>query len=463
MRQLLPLVATAFLASSALAQALTGGFTYQGQLANAGVPVSTAQVDLRFLLFDAPTAGAQLGSTLCIDEYTTDSEGRITTTLDFGAQFNGQRRFLEVRIRAGGVAGDCAVNAGFITLTPRQELTVSPYAGYSIVSAIAGNATNLNGQPASFYTNAANLTGTLADARIPANVPRLNAVTSTYTGSVAASAFSGSGAALTNLNADNITTGTLAIARGGTGRGTIGANGGVAFVNAGALAYSPAGTAGQLLRSAGAAGVAWSSLVAADMPAPAGDVAGTYGAMNVVGLRGRSVGTAAPATGEVLTWNGINWSPAPLPLQAMGGDVTGNTSANTVVALRGRTVATTAPTDGQVLTYDAAQTRWEPATLPAETARSNESVRIVRAQIDAAAFVSLGSGCTVTSPAIGEYQITFSPAFASTPVVVANARDNASPQIITYSGLSSTGVTMYVWNTAGAAVSSDFAIVAIGP
>ena len=72
--------------------------------------------------------------------------------------------------------------------------------GHAATATTATNATQLNGQPASFYTNAANLTGTLAVARIPdldaakittgtlgdarlsSNIPRLNA-SNNFTGS----------------------------------------------------------------------------------------------------------------------------------------------------------------------------------------------------------------------------------------------------------------------------------------
>ena len=81
-----------------------------------------------------------------------------------------------------------------------------------------------NRNPASFYTNAGNLTGTLADARLSTNVPRLN-TTNTFTNNVTAPLFVGtlSGNATTSTNsaflnsqpssfytnASNINSGTL--------------------------------------------------------------------------------------------------------------------------------------------------------------------------------------------------------------------------------------------------------------
>ena len=56
-------------------------------------------------------------------------------------------------------------------------------------------------------------TGTVADARLSANVPLLNAGSNTFTGSISATSFSGSGSSLTGLDADELTTGTVADAR----------------------------------------------------------------------------------------------------------------------------------------------------------------------------------------------------------------------------------------------------------
>jgi hypothetical protein len=45
---------------------LNTAFTYQGELAGGGVPV-TGAYDVRFRLFDAASGGTQIGSTLCSD------------------------------------------------------------------------------------------------------------------------------------------------------------------------------------------------------------------------------------------------------------------------------------------------------------------------------------------------------------------------------------------------------------
>ena len=158
------------LGGAATAQPLSTAFTYQGELRSAGAPASGAY-DLRFRLYDAASGGAQVGPILCSDNLGL-TNGRFTVDLDFGSQFSGQQRFLEIDVRADTGLG-CANGAGFITLAPRQPLTGAPNALFALnattasTAASATNATQLNGQPAAFYQNAGNLTsGTIPSARL---------------------------------------------------------------------------------------------------------------------------------------------------------------------------------------------------------------------------------------------------------------------------------------------------------
>lgn len=201
---------TAFLlasliASTASAQPLTTAFTFQGQVQESGLPAA-GTFDIRFRLYDALSGGAQVGPTLCVNDLTV-SDGQFTTLLDFGAVFAGSRRYMEMDIRADSGL-PCADTTGFTTLGPRSEVTAAPNAAFALTAAAAttaSNTTNLNSQPASFYTNAANLTGALADARLSANVPRLNTV-NTFTSNVTAPTFVGSlsGNATSASNATNL-------------------------------------------------------------------------------------------------------------------------------------------------------------------------------------------------------------------------------------------------------------------
>ena len=100
-------------------------FTYQGQLKSADAPANGLH-DMRFRLFDAAVAGAQVGPTLCLDGVDVVN-GLFTVSLDFGAQFNGDRRFLDIEVRADGTPGNCAAGV-YTPLAPRQELQGTPYA-----------------------------------------------------------------------------------------------------------------------------------------------------------------------------------------------------------------------------------------------------------------------------------------------------------------------------------------------
>lgn len=198
------------LATSAFAQTATT-FTYQGELRDGGLPAN-GSFDVRFRLFDGLTSPTQLGSQLCVDNLAV-VDGRFAITLDFGFQFSSPGRALELEVR-NGASGDCSNPGGFVILSPRQTITSVPAATFSSTSVLATNATLLNNQPASFYSSATNIaSGTLADARLSTNVPRLNATSTVFTGAVTANALSGNGAALTSLNANNLATGTLPDAR----------------------------------------------------------------------------------------------------------------------------------------------------------------------------------------------------------------------------------------------------------
>lgn len=100
-------------AERAVAQTPLGSaFTYQGELTDGGIPVP-GPVDLTFRLYDAATLGNLIGTDTVLGLPT---DGRFTVTLDYGVgAFNGDRRWLEIDV-------------GLTTLSPRQEITVAPYA-----------------------------------------------------------------------------------------------------------------------------------------------------------------------------------------------------------------------------------------------------------------------------------------------------------------------------------------------
>ena len=199
----------------------SNAFAYQGVLKSGGAAVN-GNVDLQFKLFDAASAGNQIGSTLAVNAVVV-AGGVFTSSLDFGAlAFNGEERWLEIAVAspAGGGIGP------FTTLTPRQKLASAPYAAYALSASLpatyaspvnfnnALNAfngvftgsgfglTSLNPLALSGLIDSGNIGGTYSNALALSNA------SNTFNGS-----FSGSGAALTSLNASNIASGNLNILR----------------------------------------------------------------------------------------------------------------------------------------------------------------------------------------------------------------------------------------------------------
>src|SRR5215831_3999241 len=126
-------------------------FTYQGQLKDGSLPANGIY-DFRFALYDAVSSGAQQGISLT-NSATIVSNGLFMATLDFGNQFPGAARWLEIGVRSGG--------GNFATLVPRQPVTPSPYA------IAAGSVTGpING--------ASILTGTITSVQLAAGAAAAN-------------------------------------------------------------------------------------------------------------------------------------------------------------------------------------------------------------------------------------------------------------------------------------------------
>ncbi|MEQ1606743.1 MAG: tail fiber domain-containing protein [Pyrinomonadaceae bacterium] len=128
--------------------AQTTEFTYQGQL-QASASAATGNFDFEFLLFDSAAGGSQVGGTITKTGVAV-ANGIFAVNLDFGSNFPGAGRFLEVRVRQAG-------GGAFTTLSPRQAVSSSPYSIKSISADSATNAAN-----ATSATAATNFTGPLA-------------------------------------------------------------------------------------------------------------------------------------------------------------------------------------------------------------------------------------------------------------------------------------------------------------
>jgi hypothetical protein len=147
----LTLLATIHFNLSTIAQVTA--FTYQGRLNDAKNPVN-GFYDLQFTLYVAATgSGSVAGPTT--RPATIISNGLFTVTLDFGASaFPGFDRWLEIAVRTNG-------SGPFTTLSPRQELTPTPYAitAENLLSGgLFGNPVTFNNPNNSFSGNGGGLT-----------------------------------------------------------------------------------------------------------------------------------------------------------------------------------------------------------------------------------------------------------------------------------------------------------------
>jgi hypothetical protein len=220
------------------AQAQGTAFTYQGRL-NDGATPANGSYDLTFALYDAASGGTQQGNTLT-NATTTVSNGLFTVTLDFGNQFPGADRWLEIGVATNG-------GGAFATLAPRQQLMSTPYA---IQAASAATAASANMAAVANSISASNILGTLSLVQLPGvivtngasnlnlagtftgdgsgltNVALLggtnvflgtnlfsNALVATNANNQFSGAFSGNGSGLTSLNASLLTSGTVPLAQ----------------------------------------------------------------------------------------------------------------------------------------------------------------------------------------------------------------------------------------------------------
>jgi len=106
-------------------------FTYQGRLTESGAPAS-GRYDFNFNLYSVSSGGAPAATGLT-NPAVAVKNGLFTTTLDFGGVFDGTIYWLEIGARTNGSATD------FTVLTPRQQLTPSPYASFAGSASLANS------------------------------------------------------------------------------------------------------------------------------------------------------------------------------------------------------------------------------------------------------------------------------------------------------------------------------------
>src|SRR5262245_28221281 len=129
---------------------VTSAFTYQAQIKASGNPLS-ATADVLFKLFDAAALGNQVGATQTVLN-TSVTDGLFTAQLDFGAAaFDGNARWVEIAVRSPAGSGT------YTTLSPRQPLTVAPYALHAVTAENGGVLTTTpNGTPGVMWTRSPN-------------------------------------------------------------------------------------------------------------------------------------------------------------------------------------------------------------------------------------------------------------------------------------------------------------------
>jgi hypothetical protein len=236
----------------------------------------------------------------------TFASGNVTLTL---SDTNGTQQARNMRLNLGGPTGGSTRNL-VVPSIEKAYIVNNTCADSVVVKTAAGSGITVPaGKTMWVYSNATNVvdvTTHLTSLTLGSPLP----VSSGGTGSN-----TGSGAALTNLNASNVSSGTLVVAYGGTG-GTTAAT---ARVN---LLPTYAGNAGKLLAlnaggtdtewiSAGGAGTVTSvnaTTAISGLSFTGGPItsAGTLTLTGTLGVQGGGTGTTSLTSGAVLIGNGIS-------------------------------------------------------------------------------------------------------------------------------------------------------------
>ncbi|MBW8040197.1 MAG: hypothetical protein FVQ85_09385 [Planctomycetes bacterium] len=143
--------------------AIGTAFTYQGRLLDVNSPAD-GLYDFEFKLYDNadPVFAAQQGSTIDINDLDV-IDGYFTVELDFGSDvFTGDARWLEIGVRPG----DSNEPNAFVTLSPRTELTSTPYSLYAKTASEVEGGIGIGGSGTANYIAKFTDANTLADSAI---------------------------------------------------------------------------------------------------------------------------------------------------------------------------------------------------------------------------------------------------------------------------------------------------------
>lgn len=151
-------------------------FTYQGRLVENG-SAYTGSAEFQATLWSGASGGTALASNSPAALIVGVTNGLFVLPLDFGANFPGANRWLQLEVRT--------TIGAFTTLTPRQPLTPAPYA-----------------------ITASNLSGTLPVAQLSGAVPLAQLPTAVVTNGAGGvnltGTFAGNGAGLAGVNASSL-------------------------------------------------------------------------------------------------------------------------------------------------------------------------------------------------------------------------------------------------------------------
>ncbi len=142
--------------------AQTSAFSYQGRLTDGANPAN-GNFQMQFKLFDALSGGAQQGSTLN-DVSVAVADGVFSVKIDFGsAVFAGANRWIEVAVRRNSAES-------YVLLTPREQITSSPYSLRTLSAAVSDDSQKLGGFAAADYVRNSTVSGSfIQNTTVPQN------------------------------------------------------------------------------------------------------------------------------------------------------------------------------------------------------------------------------------------------------------------------------------------------------